>query len=282
MLADCVYYATPQGWILVLGHPSSSEARLLNPTTGAEVSLPPLEEEGLGWPYHLNVRRAAARNAGAPPLVVPRRRRRWVKHRYDIGKTELPPGMYASATADRIIETVAAVGASGAPSTSSASPTTNHAPSCCLLRTPRRQARRRRLNSSRSTRRTRDPQNPPSMSISWSLESGGELYLVTVRFSNGQIGEVAVFRMDFATAEGSGNMASSCPASACSGEGDRVYFLKNPVKDDGELCVYDVRRRKLDAMKVFDVDGTPPLCQRRKLTLSHAQKRFRWNAIPKP
>jgi hypothetical protein len=106
----------------------------------------------------------------------------------------------------------------------------------------------------------------------WLLESQGELFQVSVcfcEFDPDDIGAVLVHKMDFDgdrrwrsvddigdrvfMLSGGGN-AASCSASACNLQGNRVYFMNNFLKDDGDLCIYDLKEQVIEILAVHERD----------------------------
>lgn len=53
-----------------------------------------------------------------------------------------------------------------------------------------------------------------------------------------------------------GGNAVSCPVGACNLQGNRVYFMKNFLEDDGDLCIYDVAEQVMEILVVHERDLT--------------------------
>ncbi|KAL6839803.1 hypothetical protein ACP4OV_030491 [Aristida adscensionis] len=105
----------------------------------------------------------------------------------------------------------------------------------------------------------------------WLVESHDELFLVSVcfvGFDPSDIGAVQVHKMDFSAHAWhrvrdigdavfllqNMNMAASCPASPLGLQGNRVYFMKNFLEDDADLCVFDLTSETQEIIKVHEHD----------------------------
>ncbi|RLN22173.1 hypothetical protein C2845_PM07G24070 [Panicum miliaceum] len=109
----------------------------------------------------------------------------------------------------------------------------------------------------------------------WLVESQDQLFLVRVCFIDfdpDNIGAIDVYRMDFSSSTRvrwlrvhdigdavllleDANMAASCPASALGLDANRIYFMRNLVEDDADLCIFDLESNTLEIIRVHRHDG---------------------------
>ena len=105
----------------------------------------------------------------------------------------------------------------------------------------------------------------------WLVESQDPLCLVTICFVGvdmNNIGTVEVHRMDFSSTqacwrsvhdigdvvfllEGT-NMAASCSASALGLKANQIFFMKNFMDDDGDLCIFDLETNSQEITQVHN------------------------------
>nr|CAB3471692.1 unnamed protein product [Digitaria exilis] len=278
-------WTTPQGWVLVKSPPDSSSSSssatsptwLWNPRTGGKISLPDVEEEHDGIP--ISCKCLLTYNDVTHPdcFVVlfdymeptmwyckvtagDGRRRGWRRYTYDVGEYEVPP---RTPTKD-VVSSIAAVQGELF--------FIDSAREMCAIT----------LSSACDD----DPEFlyfdvsmvrfPGGMCSgrTWLVESDDELFLVCVcfvGFDADNIGAVNVHRMDFSTEAWcrvhdvgdvvflleDANMGASCPASPLGLKPNQVYFIKNFMADDGDLCVFDIGLEIQEITQVHQHDDLP-------------------------
>jgi hypothetical protein len=283
---DKMCSATPQGWIFITQDAPPWEAWLWHPLTGETIPLPPIQDD-----HYIPVNSTCVlthSSAAHPDCAVivldicdPNlwfcwinggSSRAWGQHTYDVGEYILPGKDDNSTPTKRIIAAgIAAV--LGGKLHFIFSESDDSADKMGVVH----------LNFSN------DPPTaelhtlegianifPEGMcsGVPWLLESQGELFHVCVgfrEFDPDKIGDVLIHKMDF---DGDrrwhrvhdigdrvfmlpheGN-AVSCSASACNLQGNRVYFMKNFLEDDGNLCIYDLKDQVIKILAVHERDLT--------------------------
>ncbi|OEL22505.1 hypothetical protein BAE44_0016483 [Dichanthelium oligosanthes] len=108
----------------------------------------------------------------------------------------------------------------------------------------------------------------------WLVESDDQLFLVRVcfvGFDADNIGSINVYRMDFSTEAWcrvrdigdivflleDANMAASCPASPLGLKANQIYFIRNLVADDADLCVFNIELEIQEITQVHQHDVLP-------------------------
>ncbi|XBI21849.1 hypothetical protein VPH35_062928 [Triticum aestivum] len=97
--------------------------------------------------------------------------------------------------------------------------------------------------------------------VSWLLDSLGELFRVCVcfrEFNPDDIGAVLVFKMDFDHGR-CWRMVHDIGDRVfmlARGGRDRVYFMKNFLQDDGDLCIYNTAEQIMEILVVHERDLT--------------------------
>ena len=51
------------------------------------------------------------------------------------------------------------------------------------------------------------------------------------------------------------NMAASCAASALGLKANQIFFMKNFLDDDGDLCIFDLERNSQEITQVHNREG---------------------------
>jgi hypothetical protein len=287
---DKMCSATPQGWILITQDAPPWQAWLWHPLTGETIPLPPIQDD-----HYIPTNSSCLlthSSAGHPDCAVvvldvcdPNMwfcringgsSRAWGQHTYDVGEYILPDKDDDSTPTKKIIPNV--VAALGGKLHFVFSESNNKYEMGVVdldFSTPSPTAELRTLEGVDAA--TSFPEGMCS-GVPWLLESEGELFQVSVCFQGfdaHDVGAVLVHRMDFDGDRGGrwrrvhdigdrvfllphdGN-AVSCSASACSLQGNRVYFMKNFVQDDGNLCIYDLKDQVMKIVAVHERDLTLP------------------------
>ncbi|KAL6642116.1 hypothetical protein ACP70R_020297 [Stipagrostis hirtigluma subsp. patula] len=263
-------WTTPQGWMLIK---SASTAQLWNPCTGVKLPLPDIGDEHGDIPRHCKCL-LTHKDPTHPscvvvlfPITTPdmwychvnlleTNRGSWTHCSYDIGNYELPEE-YRPPT-KRVISSIASL--------QGKLYFINSARDMCTI------------NFSDSNpefdyfdvRMVSFPKGMCSGTV-WLVESDSELFLTRVcfvGFDPNDIGAIQVYKMDFGAhawvrVDDIGdrvfllentNMAASCPASPLGLKGNQVYFMRNILVDDADLCIFDLESETQDITKVHQHD----------------------------
>jgi len=107
----------------------------------------------------------------------------------------------------------------------------------------------------------------------WLVEWQDQLFVVTigfVAFNPNNIGGIEVHRMDFSSStqdcwsrvhdigdvvfllEDANIAASACPASALGLKANQIFFMKNFMDDDGDLCIFDLETNSQEITQVHN------------------------------
>ncbi|CAD6270165.1 unnamed protein product [Miscanthus lutarioriparius] len=106
----------------------------------------------------------------------------------------------------------------------------------------------------------------------WLVESQDQLFVVTIgfiAFNPNNIGAIEVHRMDFSSSTQEcwhrvhdigdvvflledENMATSCAASALGLKANQIFFMKNFMDDDGDLCIFDLETNSQEITQVHN------------------------------
>jgi hypothetical protein len=106
----------------------------------------------------------------------------------------------------------------------------------------------------------------------WLVESQDQLFVVTIgfiAFNPNNIGAIEVHRMDFSSSTQDcwrrvhdigdvvflledANMAASCAASALGLKANQIFFMKNFMDDDGDLCIFDLETNSQEISQVHN------------------------------
>lgn len=106
----------------------------------------------------------------------------------------------------------------------------------------------------------------------WLVEKDDGLFLVFIIFVGldpNSIGAIHVYEMDFSTETWcrvhdigdavllleDANMAASCPASPLGLQANQIYFMKNMIEDDADLCVFDLGSGTQEISQVYQHDN---------------------------
>jgi hypothetical protein len=279
---------TPQGWIFVSQDAPPWETWLWHPLTGETIPLPPIQDDHYipnNCSCFLTHSSAAHPDCAVVLLDISDpdmwfcringgSSRAWGQHRYNVGEYTLPDkdGDEDSAPTKRIIPPV--VAAVGGKLHFVFSESNNQYEMGIVdldFSTPSPTAELRTLEGVDAA--TSFPEGMYS-GVLWLVESEGELFQVSVcfmEFDADDIGDVLVHKMDF---DGDrrwhrvqdigdrvfmlsrGGNAASCSASACNLPGNLVYFMNNFLKDDGDLCIYDLKEQVMEILAVHERDLT--------------------------
>ncbi|XP_020187832.1 uncharacterized protein [Aegilops tauschii subsp. strangulata] len=285
-----ICFATPQGWIFILHGAAPWETWLWHPVTGETIPLPPIRDDHYiptNCTCYLTNSFAAYPECAvvlldvADPDMWFRRinggsSREWAQHTYDVGEYTLPEGdsdddCTSTPPTKRVIAGVAA--ALGGKLHFIFSESNQYKMGVVHLDfgTPAPTAELHTLEDVDAAITL--PEGMCS-GVTRLLESKGELFQVCVCFRGfdpNDIGAVLVLKMDFDHGRrwrkvrdigdrvfmlAHGGNAVSCPASACNLQRNRVYFMKNFLEDDGDLCIYDLMEEVLEILVVHERDLT--------------------------
>jgi hypothetical protein len=116
-----------------------------------------------------------------------------------------------------------------------------------------------------------DLPNGLSSGATWLVESQDQLFMVVmgfISFDPNNIGAIEVHRMDFSSSTQAcwsivhdiGDVvflledtnAASCSASALGLKGNQIFFIKNFMKDDADLCIFDLETNAQEIIRVHN------------------------------
>ncbi|XP_066357639.1 uncharacterized protein [Miscanthus floridulus] len=273
-------FSTPQGWLLILGQ--VSEASLWHPLTGETITLPPIHDDHY---IPVNCKCLLTHNSAAHPdcavvlldvtdplmwfcRVNGGTDRRWGQHTYDIGDHDLPEEFRTPSTPTKnVIEDVAALrGKLHFNFTKSDQdkmgiidldfPSDHGHPPAAEFH---------EFDVSEL------PEGMCSGSI-YLVESMDELFAVCiccVDFDPSNIGAALIYRVDSSGEKPVAwhrvddigdraflltdmNMATWCFASTNNLKGNTLYFLKELVAGNRDLCIYDIQEQTMEIVQVHD------------------------------
>ncbi|OQU82693.1 hypothetical protein SORBI_3005G005650 [Sorghum bicolor] len=76
----------------------------------------------------------------------------------------------------------------------------------------------------------------------WFVESHDQLFVVTIGFVDFNPNNIGAIE--------DSNMAASCPASALGLKANQIFFMKNFMDDDGDLCIFDLETNTQEIIQV--------------------------------
>ncbi|CAO2161029.1 unnamed protein product [Urochloa humidicola] len=280
-VGDAMCWATPQGWVLLVEarHETSSSlssspaVRLWNPCTGDELPLPDIGEEHeiplscRCFLSHKDPSHPACAvvlfHRAAPEIWYCHAAGGWRHYVYDVGDYPLPEAYRAPTK--QIISMIASFQGK-----------------LYFINSPRDMgAIDFDFSSSPSTPTFQhfDVRLPvyflPRMCSAkdWLVEWQDRLFLVSFRFVGfdpNNIGAVQVYEMDFSSPRmcwrtvhdigdavflpEDGNVAASCKASGLGLDANRIYFMKNNMEDDADLCIFDLELSTYEITRVHHHD----------------------------
>ncbi|KAI5017056.1 hypothetical protein ZWY2020_037434 [Hordeum vulgare] len=288
---DLLRHPAGQGWIFILHGAAPWETWLWHPVTGETIPLPPIRDDqdvpinGTCYLTHSSATHpdcaVVLLDIGDPDMWFCRvdggSTREWAQHTYDVGEYTLPvddDGDGDSASTPPTKRAIAGdVAALGGKLHFIFSESNQYKMGVVHLHfgTPAPTAELRTLEDVNAAITL-----PEGMcgGVTRLLESQGELFQVCVcfrEFNPNDIGAVLVLKMDFDHGRcwrrvhdigdrvfllAHGASAVSCPASACNLQGNRVYFMKNFLDNDGDLCIYDLVEQVMEIRVVHEQDLT--------------------------
>lgn len=286
------YWTTPQGWIfLTQDHDTVSLACLWNPCTGNRVPLPDIVKEEHQIPNHSKclLSHKDPAHPGCVVVVFSRvaaelwychtatgdnNNRSWGHCTYDVGNypsVPKPPKGKKARRRRRPIKNIIfdmasfqgkiyfskSKGDMCAIDFSSCTSTANHSDRPKFQKfNSRMVGLPERLSSGRH----------------WLVESQDQLFVVTigfVDFNPNNIGTIEVHRMDSSSSTQDcwcrvhdigdvvflledANKAASCSASALGLKANQIFFMKNFMDDDGDLCIFDLEKNRQEITQVHN------------------------------